>query len=73
MEVQRGKVCLIDVTNRDGAQASRINLAKLQKTVINYYWGQLGIYQSEFGFPGLWHKQNYIEANLSRASWATWS
>ncbi len=67
MEVQRGKAYFIDVTNRDGVQASRIKLAKLQKTMVNYYLGQLGIYQSEFGFPALWHEQNYIGANLRLA------
>jgi len=67
METQRGKIYFIDVTNRDGVQAPRTKLAKLQKTMVNYYLGQLGICQSEFGFPGLWHEQNYIEANLRLA------
>lgn len=67
MEVQESKVYFIDVTNRDGVQASRMQLAKLQKTMVNYHLGQLGIYQSEFGFPALWHEQNYIEANLRLA------
>src|SRR4030042_6030346 len=58
------KIHFIDVTNRDGVQTSRNSLAKLQKTMLNVYLGQLGIYQSEFGFPFTHHEQNYIMANL---------
>src|SRR3990170_4320838 len=58
----------IDVTNRDAVQASRIKLAKLQKTMVNIYLGQLGIYQSEFAFPYTRHEYNYIRANLELAS-----
>lgn len=54
----------IDVTNRDGVQASRIKLAKFQKTMLNFYLGEMGIYQSEFGFPFTPHEQNYIKGNL---------
>lgn len=54
----------IDVTNRDAAQASRVSLAKLQKTMINVYLGEMGIHQSEFGFPFTRHELNYIKANL---------
>ncbi|MFQ6088277.1 MAG: homocitrate synthase [Candidatus Methanofastidiosia archaeon] len=59
-----GKVYFIDVTNRDGVQTSRINLAKLQKTMINIYLAEMGVHQSEFGFPFIWHERNYIEANI---------
>ncbi|MDO8491869.1 MAG: homocitrate synthase [Dehalococcoidia bacterium] len=58
------KVFFIDVTNRDGAQTARIGLAKLQKTMINMYLGEMGVYQSEFGFPFSKHEQNYVRANL---------
>ncbi len=58
------KIYFIDVTNRDAAQASRISLAKLQKTMINTYLGEMGIYQSEFAFPFTNHEQNYVRANL---------
>ncbi|MFH1483138.1 MAG: homocitrate synthase [Chloroflexota bacterium] len=58
----------IDVTNRDAVQASRIKLAKLQKTMVNIYLGQLGIYQSEFAFPYTRHEYNYIRANLELAA-----
>ena len=61
------KVRIIDVTNRDGAQSARINLSKLQKTMINRYLNQMGIYQSEFGFPTTWHEVNYLKANLELA------
>jgi homocitrate synthase NifV len=60
----RGKVYLIDVTNRDGVQTSRILLPKLSKTMINLYLDEMGIYQSEIGFPTLKHEVNYINGNL---------
>jgi homocitrate synthase NifV len=58
------KIYFIDVTNRDTVQASRINLSKLQKTMINVYLGEMGIYQSEFAFPYAKNEQNYVQANL---------
>jgi len=58
---------IIDVTNRDGVQTSRIGLAKLQKTMINIYLNQLGVYQSEFGFPFTLHEVNYVNANCELA------
>ncbi len=62
-----GKVYLIDVTNRDGVQTSRILLPKLAKTMLNIYLDEMGIYQSEVGFPTLNHEVNYINANLELA------
>jgi homocitrate synthase NifV len=61
------KVYLIDVTNRDGVQTSRILLPKLSKTMLNLYLDEMGIYQSEIGFPTLKHELNYINANLELA------
>jgi isopropylmalate/homocitrate/citramalate synthase len=58
------KVYFIDVTNRDAVQASRINLSKLQKTMVNIYLGEMGIHQSEFAFPFAKNEQNYLRANL---------
>ena len=58
------KIYIIDVTNRDGVQTSRICLSKLQKTMINLYLNEMGIYQSEFGFPGTYHEKNYLNANI---------
>ncbi|MDI6758162.1 MAG: homocitrate synthase [Candidatus Omnitrophota bacterium] len=58
------KIYLIDVTNRDGVQTSRICLSKLQKTILNLYLNQLGVFQSEFGFPTTHHETNYLNANL---------
>jgi len=55
---------LIDVTNRDGVQTSRILLSKLAKTMLNIYLDRMGIFQSEIGFPTLKHEVNYINANL---------
>ena len=45
------KIYIIDVTNRDGVQTSRICLSKLEKTMINIYLNKMGVFQSEFGFP----------------------
>lgn len=63
----KNKVYLIDVTNRDGVQTSRILLPKLSKTMLNIYLDEMGIYQSEVGFPTLRHEVNYINANLELA------
>jgi isopropylmalate/homocitrate/citramalate synthase len=60
----KNKVYLIDVTNRDGVQTSRILLPKLSKTMLNLYFDEMGIFQSEMGFPTLKHEVNYINANL---------
>jgi len=61
---RNNKIRLIDVTNRDGVQTSRICLSKLQKTMINIYLNEMGVHQSEFGFPVTHHETNYINANL---------
>ena len=61
------KVYLIDVTNRDGVQTSRILLPKLSKTMLNIYLDEMGIYQSEIGFPTIRHEVKYINANLELA------
>lgn len=58
------KIYIVDVTNRDGVQTSRICLSKLQKTMINLYLDQMGIFQSEYGFPITSHEINYLKANL---------
>jgi len=58
---------IIDVTNRDGVQTSRIGLAKLEKTIINMYLNDMGVFQSEFGFPFTHHETNYLNANLELA------
>lgn len=61
------KIYIIDVTNRDGVQTSRICLSKLQKTMINLYLNEMGVFQSEFGFPTTHHETNYLNANLELA------
>lgn len=63
----KNKIYIIDVTNRDGVQTSRLGLAKLEKTIINLYLNEMGIYQSEFGFPFTNHEINYLKANLELA------
>jgi homocitrate synthase NifV len=62
------KIYLLDVTNRDGVQTSRICLSKLQKTMINMYLNEMGVFQTEFGFPITRHETNYLNANLELAS-----
>lgn len=59
-----GKVYLIDVTNRDGVQTARLGLSKLAKTMLNIYLNEMGVYQSEFGFPTTKHESHYLRANL---------
>ncbi|OQB09443.1 MAG: 2-isopropylmalate synthase [Candidatus Omnitrophica bacterium ADurb.Bin205] len=61
---KKPKISLIDVTNRDGVQTSRICLSKLQKTMLNLYLDEMGVFQSEFGFPLTRHETNYLNANL---------
>lgn len=64
MAENKNKIYFVDVTNRDGVQTSRLGLAKLQKTIINLYLDEMGITQSEFGFPTTRHEINYLNANL---------
>jgi len=64
---KQSKIYIIDVTNRDGVQTSRLGLAKLQKTMINIYLNDMGVFQSEFGFPTTRHETNYLNANLELA------
>lgn len=59
-----GKIYFVDVTNRDGVQTSRLGLAKLEKTIINLMLNDMGITQSEFGFPTTSHEINYLNGNL---------
>ena len=58
------RIYFVDVTNRDGVQTSRLGLAKLQKTIINLMLDDMGITQSEFGFPTTRHEINYLNGNL---------
>ena len=61
------KIHFIDVTNRDGVQTARLGLSKLEKTMINIYLNEMGVFQSEFGFPTTRHEQYYLQANLKLA------
>lgn len=61
------KIYLIDVTNRDGVQTANLGLSKLEKTIINMYLNEMGIFQSEFGFPTTHHEANYLQANIELA------
>jgi len=58
------EIYLIDVTNRDGVQTAKLGLSKLEKTMINIYLNDMGVFQSEFGFPTTRHEINYLKANL---------
>ena len=64
MSSAENKIYFVDVTNRDGVQTSRLGLAKLQKTIINLMLDDMGITQSEFGFPITRHELNYLNGNL---------
>jgi isopropylmalate/homocitrate/citramalate synthase len=57
-------IYMIDVTNRDGVQTSQLGLAKIEKTIINMYLDQMGVFQSEAGFPTTNHETNYLRGNL---------
>ncbi|MGD0794767.1 MAG: homocitrate synthase [Dehalococcoidales bacterium] len=61
------KIYLVDVTNRDGVQTAKLGLSKLEKTMINIYLNEMGVFQSEFGFPTTRHETNYLLANLDLA------
>jgi len=61
------KIYLLDVTNRDGVQTAKLGLSKLEKTLINIYLNEIGVFQSEFGFPTTRHETNYLKANLELA------
>ena len=61
------KIYFIDVTNRDGVQTAKLGLSKLEKTLINIYLNELGIFQSELGFPTTKHETLYLQANLELA------
>jgi citrate (Re)-synthase len=61
------RIYLIDVTNRDGVQTAKLGLSKLEKTMINIYLNDMGVFQSEFGFPTTRHEINYLRANLELA------
>ncbi len=61
------KIYFIDVTNRDGVQTAHLGLSKLEKTLINMYLNEMGIFQSEFGFPTTKHESLYLQANLELA------
>lgn len=65
--MKQPKIYILDVTNRDGVQTSRICLSKLEKTMINIYLNQMGVAQSEFGFPLTHHETDYLNANLKLA------
>ena len=62
------KIYFIDVTNRDGVQTAHLGLSKLEKTMINIYLNEMGVFQSEFGFPTTRHESLYLQANLELAA-----
>ncbi len=61
------KIHFIDVTNRDGVQTAHLGLSKLEKTMMNMYLNEMGVFQSEFGFPTTKHESLYLQANLELA------
>jgi len=67
MNRQMPKIYFIDVTNRDGVQTAKLGLSKLEKTLMNIYLNEMGVFQSEFGFPTTRHETLYLQANLELA------
>ena len=61
------KIYFIDVTNRDGVQTAKLGLSKMEKTLMNLYLNEMGVFQSEFGFPTTRHETRYLQANLELA------
>jgi homocitrate synthase NifV len=61
------KIYFLDVTNRDGVQTAKLGLSKLEKTMLNIYLNDMGVFQSEFGFPTTRHESRYLRANLELA------
>jgi isopropylmalate/homocitrate/citramalate synthase len=59
------RIHFLDVTNRDGVQTARTGLSKFGKTMVNFYLGQMGVAQSEVGFPFLFHEVPYIRAQTA--------
>ncbi|MDP2749909.1 MAG: homocitrate synthase [Nanoarchaeota archaeon] len=66
-KADKKRIYLVDVTNRDGVQTSRLSLAKMEKTMLNFYLNKLGVAYSEFGFPTTKHETNYLNGNLMLA------
>jgi len=62
--MDKKRIYILDVTNRDGVQTSRLGLAKLEKTILNMMLNQMGIFQAEICFPNTRHELNYLNANL---------
>ena len=62
------KIYFLDVTNRDGVQTAKLGLSKIEKTLINLYLNEMGVFQSEFGFPTTRHESLYLQANLELAA-----
>lgn len=62
--MDKKRIYILDVTNRDGVQTSRLGLAKLEKTILNMMLNQMGVFQAEVGFPNTRHELNYLNANL---------
>ena len=65
--MSKHKIYILDVTNRDGVQTSRLGLAKLEKSLLNMQLNEMGIFQSEIGFPNTRHELNYLNANIELA------
>ncbi len=61
------KIYFLDVTNRDGVQTAKLGLSKMEKTLLNVYLNEMGVFQSEFGFPVTRHETLYLQANLELA------
>jgi len=63
------RIHIIDVTNRDGVQTAHLGLAKIEKTMINIFLNEMGVFQSEFGFPTTRHETNYLTPTSNLQKW----
>ena len=63
-KTDKPRIYIIDVTNRDGAQAYGTRIGYIERTMINRYLNEMGIDQSEFAFPVVPLEENYIISNL---------
>ncbi len=59
------KIYILDVTNRDGVQTAHLGLAKIEKTMINFFSTKWSL--SERILPTTRHETNYLNANLELA------
>ena len=58
------RIYFVDVTNKRRCSNFKTWFGKTSKTIINLMLDNMGITQSEFGFPTTKHELNYLNGNL---------